>query len=135
LIELLVVIAIIGILSSVVLASLNSARSKGADAAVQSGLSNFQAQAALYYNNGQTYGSSTACTAGGVFSDTQAAAIVANVTSNASGKTVSCFASSTAYEFMASMSTGNAWCVDAAGYSGTTTFVTSPTTGMCTTND
>ena len=47
LIELLVVIAIIGILSSVVLASLNSARSKGADAAVQSGLSNFQAQAAI----------------------------------------------------------------------------------------
>lgn len=55
LIELLVVIAIIGILSSVVLASLNSARSKGSDAAIKSGLANARAQAELYYDEGQTY--------------------------------------------------------------------------------
>ena len=53
LIELLVVIAIIGILSSVVLASLNSARNKGANAAIKSGLANTRAQAELYYD-GQT---------------------------------------------------------------------------------
>ncbi len=57
LIELLVVIAIIGILSSVVLASLNSARAKGADAAVKSGLANMRAQAELFFDSAgnQTY--------------------------------------------------------------------------------
>lgn len=56
LIELLVVIAIIGILSSVVLASLNTARSKGADAAVKSNLEQARAQAELFYDaNGNQY--------------------------------------------------------------------------------
>ncbi len=56
LIELLVVIAIIGILSSVVLASLNTARNKGADAAIKSNLASARAQAELYYDaNGNNY--------------------------------------------------------------------------------
>ena len=64
LIELLVVIAIIGILASVVLASLNSARDKGADAAIKSNLNNARAQAELYYDdNSRSYAS--VCTAAG----------------------------------------------------------------------
>jgi len=55
LIELLVVIAIIGILASVVLASLSSARDKGKDAAVRSQLANMRAQAEIYYSAGETY--------------------------------------------------------------------------------
>jgi len=51
LIELLVVIAIIGILASVVLASLSNARLKGQDAAIQSSLSSLRAQAELYYSS------------------------------------------------------------------------------------
>jgi len=56
LIELLVVIAIIGILASVVLASLNSARDKGEDAAIKSSLNNSRAQSELFYDDsGRTY--------------------------------------------------------------------------------
>ena len=55
LIELLVVIAIIGILASVVLASLNSARNKGADAAIKSNLANMRAQAEILYDSNGAY--------------------------------------------------------------------------------
>ena len=51
LIELLVVIAIIGILSSVVLASLNSARQKGQDTAIKADLNNMRAQAEVYFDD------------------------------------------------------------------------------------
>ncbi len=67
LIELLVVVAIIGILSSVVLASLNSARIKGADAAIKANLANMRGQAAIYYDgtgNGD-YGANQDCTMNG----------------------------------------------------------------------
>jgi prepilin-type N-terminal cleavage/methylation domain-containing protein len=50
LIELLVVIAIIGILSAVVLASLNTARAKGRDAARQTAIHNIQVALELYYS-------------------------------------------------------------------------------------
>src|SRR6266487_3483341 len=58
LIELLVVIAILGILSSVVLASLNSARGKGADAAIKADLGGIiKAQAELYFStHSDTFG-------------------------------------------------------------------------------
>ncbi len=55
LIELLVVIAIIGILSSVVLASLNSARMKGRDARRISDIKQLQLALELYQDANQTY--------------------------------------------------------------------------------
>jgi len=55
LIELLVVIAIIGILSSVVLASLNSARAKARDAKRVADLGQVQTALALYYDSNQKY--------------------------------------------------------------------------------
>lgn len=51
LIELLVVIAIIGILSSVVLASLNSARDKAKDVSIKSNLRNAISQAEIFYSS------------------------------------------------------------------------------------
>lgn len=55
LIELLVVIAIIGILSSVVLASLNSARAKARDARRYSDLNQVQLALELYYDSNGSY--------------------------------------------------------------------------------
>ncbi|MBI3888494.1 prepilin-type N-terminal cleavage/methylation domain-containing protein [Candidatus Nomurabacteria bacterium] len=51
LIELLVVVAIIGILASVVMASLNNARGKGSDGAVKANLVNAQRQGEIFYNS------------------------------------------------------------------------------------
>ena len=61
LIELLVVIAIIGILASVVLASLNSARDKGANASIKSNLVNMRAQAALVFDDSNPNSYETLC--------------------------------------------------------------------------
>ena len=55
LIELLVVIAIIGILSSVVLASLNTARQKGRDARRISDVKQIRTAMDLYYDSAQSY--------------------------------------------------------------------------------
>jgi len=55
LIELLVVIAIIGMLSSVVLASLNSARTKGRDARRLADLKQIQVALELYYSDNIAY--------------------------------------------------------------------------------
>ncbi len=55
LIELLVVIAIIGILASVILVSLNSARGKAQDAKIKSDLVQIQTALEMYYNQYGTY--------------------------------------------------------------------------------
>lgn len=55
LIELLVVISIIGLLSSVVLASLNSARTKARDASRQETLNSLQTALELYYSTHASY--------------------------------------------------------------------------------
>lgn len=57
LIELLVVIAIIGILSSVVLASLSNARGKGNTAAIKSTLINARTQSELIYTDNLSFSS------------------------------------------------------------------------------
>jgi len=122
LIELLVVIAIIGILSAVVLASLNTARSKGNDAAIQSDLSTIQTQAEIYYgSNSNSYGTqafatgaSTGCTAG-IFSDTTVTKALAGADSANGSGNVDCAAGGTTYVVAAALSTSGYWCVDSTG--------------------
>lgn len=71
LIELLVVVAIIGLLSSIVLASLNTARIKGADAARISDVQSIKTALELYYNDHSGYPTSNGSSNGDVLlSDT-----------------------------------------------------------------
>ncbi|MEN9649805.1 MAG: hypothetical protein RL094_772 [Candidatus Parcubacteria bacterium] len=137
LIELLVVIAIIGILSSVVLASLTTARSKGQDAAVQSQLSSMRAQAELYYSGSNNYGT-TAQTAGAcsgatstattVFGGTNGVANLINATYKAGATTVSCIstgAPATSWVVAAALPSGSgSYCVDSSGNAIATTTTT-----------
>jgi len=129
LIELLVVVAIIGILASVVLASLNTARAKGADAAIKANLDGIRAQAEIVYDatSPNAYGtaanasSCSAPTAGSVFANTTVlAALAAAITS--SGGTSFCGSSiGTGSAWMASVqlkaNTAQWWCVDSTGVS------------------
>lgn len=131
LIELLVVIAIIGILSSVVLASLNTARSKGSDAKIKSQMAAFATNAELYYDTvGNSYGPTTQ--AGGVCpsaAETSAVGttsqfrILTDIRGITPSQNVDCNYSVSAYGFSAQMNdalTGPFFCVDSSGYRGTT---------------
>ena len=139
LIELLVVIAIIGILSSVVLASLNTARSKGADAAIKANLANARAQAEMFYDSNtsavNTYTgvcTGTIATTGvnGIGANVQAASTAAGtgtiVTSGAiqTTTTANCFSTATAWAASVKLKNGTLYsCVDSTGASKETTLL------------
>lgn len=119
LIELLVVIAIIGILSAVVLASLNTARDKGNDAAIQSDLAAVATQAEIYYSDtNNTYGTasddcSTNMWAQGTIKKATDAANLANGPTG----TVVCRSLGQSYAVAAQMVADSStyWCVDSSG--------------------
>lgn len=138
LIELLVVIAIIGILSSVVLASLNTARSKGNDAAIQSNLSAIATQAEIWYSsNSNKYissGTGNACnTASSIFADgVITKAIAATVTANG-GTALICGVSASGYAVQSRLQAPSPqayWCIDSSGQAtqSTTALVAGATT-------
>ncbi len=126
LIELLVVIAIIGILSSVVLASLNTARGKGANASVKANLNGIRAQAELVYDNAAPDAYSAVCADSNVGRAVTAAATAAGATVAAtdaagSATTATCQDTGTAWAAQSPLrvveGTLNYWCVDSTGNS------------------
>src|SRR3989338_7896531 len=132
LIELLVVVAIIGILASVVLASLNTARAKGANAAIKANLANIRAQAELVYDSTSPNGYGTAANASSCTSPTAASlfensglkapifnAVAAAVSSAGAagfcGSTISAWVVSVPLKVAEGANTH--WCVDYTGVS------------------
>ena len=124
LIELLVVISIIGLLSSVVLSSLSSARNKGATVAVKATMRQIANQAALYRSSNSSFNSTglavSSCSAAStLFSDPIVQSQETNTLANAApGAALSCFINSVGTEWAISVSalkTGGTWCVDNSG--------------------
>jgi prepilin-type N-terminal cleavage/methylation domain-containing protein len=141
LIELLVVIAIIGILSSVVLASLNTARGKGADAAIKSNLANVRAQAEILYDTNTPNSYSGLCTNATVAAQTAGAAnalggTVVNVLATAgTATTVVCHVDATNQAWAISSglkgAVGQFQCVDSTGKSSQSATALAANTVVC----
>ena len=129
LIELLVVVAIIGILASVVLASLNTARTKGSDAAIKADMSGVRASAELAYDtNGNRYNTDGATaysggdcgatfTAATLFANTNISAALAHVKTQNGAVALFCNQNTggTAYAIAATLKGGTWWCIDSTG--------------------
>jgi len=143
LIELLVVIAIIGILSTVVIGSVNSARTKGKESAAITSIQGVRVDAEIFYDAAQTYASM--CSNAGIMKLVNSATrAVAGGTTPADGTAISntaiaaaggttgsaiCTSSANAYVVALQLSPTTAYCVDNTGTAkkGSLTIATSAT--------
>ena len=130
LIELLVVIAIIGILSGIAIFGLSDARQKGQDAAVKAAIGQIPAQAAIYFDSNNSYGTDSAVCTGGMFADTNIANAIADADeANGSDGDVTCSSGSGSFAVAAELvSTTTSHCVDSEGFNGSGTVNTTSST-------
>ena len=114
LIELLVVIAIIGILATIVMVSLNTARGKAGNAAVKADLKTIMTQSEMVYDDGS--GSYAAVCANATIAkalDAASQAGAGNTTSDVCNNQAASWAASSPLK--STEGTYTHWCVDSAG--------------------
>lgn len=117
LIELLVVISIIGILSSIVLTSLNTARDKARDAAIQSTVSATRSEAEIFFSGLNSYQDVCTDEDSGIprLLDSIAKQFPPSVPVN---ERYNCIDEDGFYVIDAALNSGATYCVDSNGYSG-----------------
>ncbi len=123
LIELLVVVAIIGMLSSIVLTNLNSARLRGGDAGVQANLRTVTSQTSIYFDANNNFGptfSVAACPTSGTsmfFADVTIRNAIAQANTAGGNGGTRCASNGTdfAVSVRLASNTNQHWCVDSSG--------------------
>jgi len=135
LIELLVVIAIIGLLSSVVLSSLNTARIKGRDARRLTDIKQVQVALELYYSDNNAYpitasgGTTVTSALGSVLAPTYIQSVPKDPSRADSSTTgyLYCSTDGQSYALLIDQEKDNAYCVEAQGVSGNCSWATTYT--------
>lgn len=122
LIELLVVVAIIGILSTIVIAALGTARSRARDAAIEGSMSQIRAQAEIYATSAGNYT--------GMMSDPGIVNLQNGIQGQNSASNFGCSIATSGgtYVCQSQLLSGDTFCVDSNGYAGRLTAPTSSST-------
>ncbi len=130
LIELLVVVIIIGLLSAIIVSSVNDARKKGGDAGVKNNLSGARSQGEVFYSTNTSFPNSyTSVCTNGVVGGAQGVGLAVLTASKAVGlssystnttgtlTTATCNDSSSAWAAEVPLKGGGMWCVDSTSKS------------------
>lgn len=127
LIELLIVITIIGLLSTIVLNSLSSSRSKAYDSKIKQQLNSFRTSAEIYFSNQEpnSYGVTVGCN-NGMFNDFNSSngtpgvfIALGNLPPGVDDSDRECQSTGSSYAIQVNLYSGNSrWCIDNRGFSG-----------------